>query len=70
MAREDPQSTLFEPPVRLWEKRAVTAGRADDNRDTMDYDIDGAIREAEAKMRAHPERCNVAYAAVKGSFRR
>jgi hypothetical protein len=69
-ASGDPQQALFEPAVRTWEKRATTTARADDNQDTMDYDLDREIREAEAKARAHPERCNVAYASVKGSFRR
>jgi hypothetical protein len=67
---DDPHQFLFEPPVRKWDGRKATDDGEGDTALALEYSINAAIREAEAKMRAHPERCNVGYASVKGSFRR
>ncbi len=68
--KDDPHQVLFEPIAPVRRKRADSAGQADDNTDLMEYELDQAVREAEANWRRRPERCRVGYAAIKGAFRR
>ena len=69
MGLDDP-TELRAPAARARGEHTPDGVQADDTTELMEYELDQALREADAKFRAHPDRCHVGYAAAKRLYRR